>query len=378
MTEDDRTLLLDRLYAHPQLHFLFLELTRRCNLQCRHCGSSCPEERSGRYLTLQELRPTLDEVAARFSPAQLMFCITGGEPLLSPEWERICRYIRSKGFSWGMTSNGTLIDAAMVRRLRRAGMRTVAISLDGLEQTHDAFRRVPGAFASACRALRLLKESGAFRVVQAVTVVSPLNLAELEALYQLLLRLGVDSWKLAFVEPIGEARKEPSLRLSKAQMLELLEFLRTKRQSAPIELTYCCSHQLPAPYDDTVRDMPFLCGAGTMIASITCEGDITACLDIDERERVVQGNIRRDSFCEVWEHGFRMFRRNKGADSPFCRNCARLESCRGEAWHTWDFAENRPRVCLCRTRGGEDLGAMPPEAFIDRCLAQIESKDHSF
>ena len=348
----------EQLCRKPRLRFLFLELTRQCNLNCRHCGSSCPTETSRRYLRLEELRPTLDEVAASFRRSELMFCITGGEPLLCPEWEKICSYIARLGFSWGMTTNGTLIDERMVRRLSDAGMRTIGISLDGLEQTHDSFRRVPGAFQGAVRALSLLSGSGLFKAVEAVTVVTSRSLPELEEIYRLLLSLGVDSWKLTGVDPIGIARDDPSLALTPEEHLELLRFLREKRAAAPIHVTYGCAHRLPDEFDDTVRANHFLCGAGTLVASITCEGDITACLDIDERDRAVQGNIFRDSFVEVWRNRFETFRRNKALDSDFCRDCALRDDCRGDAWHTWDFAENRPRLCLYRSLG-ETKAAFP-------------------
>lgn len=342
------------LYEFPHLQYLFLELTRQCNLRCKHCGSSCPSEQSRSAMTFEQIKPTLDEVAQRFSGRHVMYCITGGEPLLCPDWERICTYITSLGFSWGMTSNGTLIDEAMVERLARAGMKTVAISLDGLEATHDAFRGRPGAFRGAAEALRLLCDSGRFRSVQAITVVTPDSLAELEALYCLLRRLGVRSWKLTGVEPIGEARAEPALQLTCAQYRALFRFVQEKRACAPIEVTYGCAHYLPAAYEEAVRKDPFLCGAGTLIAGVTCEGDITACLDIDDRAHAVQGNIGTDSFADVWERRFERFRRNKALDSRVCAGCDRRGICHGDSWHTWDFNEQRPRRCLFRMLEGSN------------------------
>ena len=72
-----------------------------------------------------------------------MLDITGGEPLLRKEFFDIMGIAHDLGFHWGMTSNATLIDDSVANDLRRSGMATISVSIDGLEATHDAFRRTP-------------------------------------------------------------------------------------------------------------------------------------------------------------------------------------------------------------------------------------------
>lgn len=228
-----------------------------------------------------EILPTIDRIAEKTDPHRTMFHVTGGEPLLNPDWEEICTYVYQKGFPWGMTSNGTLIDSKMVERLAKAGMKTISISLDGLRENHEKLRGVPGYYDRARNAIQLLVESKRFLCVQVTTVVNPENITELEEMYELCQKLKIDSWKLTGVEPIGQARRNPELLLSNDDYITLFEFIKQKRNVSPFEVTYGCSHFLPLEYDNTVRRSHFLCGAGTLIASITCEGDIVACLDID-------------------------------------------------------------------------------------------------
>lgn len=330
---------------HP-LKYLFFELTLHCNLRCAHCGSRCPEYKGGIELSSADYRHVVDRVAQSFPTNQLMFCITGGEPLLNKDWYEICSYIAQRDFSWGMTSNGTLIDEACVQRLAQAGMKTIAISLDGLKESHERLRGVPGCYEKAVNAVRLLKESALFRAVQVVTVVSKLNIEQLPMLYDLVSGLNVDSWKLTPVEPMGSAKLKQDLFLDEKDHYRLLVFIREKRHTAPFEVTYGCSHLLPEAYDTSVRKQPFLCGAGTMIASIASNGDILPCLDIDCRELVKQGNILQDDFIDVWESRFEIFRRNKANTSPMCKDCGLKSICQGDSWHSWDFEENKPRVCF--------------------------------
>ena len=130
----------DSLRMDPHLRWLFFELTSRCNLHCRHCGSNCSSE--GKSLTIEDMETTLKSVRQE----KPMICLTGGEPLLHPDFYEIAECAHSMGFSWGMTTNATLIDEETASKLRKSGMGTVSISLDGLEQAHDSLRKQKGAW----------------------------------------------------------------------------------------------------------------------------------------------------------------------------------------------------------------------------------------
>ena len=121
-----------------------------------------------------------------------------------------------------MTSNGTLIDEKCVLRLAQAGMKTIAISLDGLKATHEQLRGVPGSYDLAVNALRLLKKSEAFRTVQTVTVVSELNIRELPQLFELVSDLQIDSWKITPIEPMGDAKGRQDLFLDEKSIISFL------------------------------------------------------------------------------------------------------------------------------------------------------------
>lgn len=330
---------------------MFFELTSYCNLKCMHCGNSCP---SGKYQGMIESKyiyRTIDEIIEHRSPYEMMFCITGGEPLLREDWQEICSYIAQKGYSWGMTSNGTLIDEKMIQKLSDAGMKTISISLDGLENTHEKFRGVKGCFEKTINAIRLLAQSNLFVEVGITTVVHNENIDELEELYQLVKSLGAVSWKITEMEPIGEANNNTELFLSDKQYFSMLDFIAEKRNKQELEVTYGCSHFLPEQYEGKVRGNPFLCGAGIFIASIAANGDVLPCLDIEYRDKVRQGNITTDSFWKVWSDEFKIFRDdNHAVDSAVCGNCEMLNVCQGDSWHTWDFDNNRPKVC--RMYGG--------------------------
>ena len=122
-----------------ELSYLFIELTQRCNLHCDHCASDC----GGAYkdeLTTEQWKNFLKYVQEHFDTRSITLCVTGGEPMLRPDFYEIMKYAQRQGLKWGMTTNGTLITEEDVPKLVHSGMKTVSISVDGLEEYHDQFR----------------------------------------------------------------------------------------------------------------------------------------------------------------------------------------------------------------------------------------------
>ena len=334
----------ESLFRQPVLHNLFLELTLRCNLHCAHCGSRCGDVASNE-LSLSDYQAFLEKIKRDFGTRGLLLCITGGEPLLRKDFFDIMACARDLGFAWGMTTNATLIDRETARRLLEAGMKTVSVSIDGLPETHDCLRGVPGAYDRAMRGIEALLDVGGFAEVQVTTVVTHQSIRELDALYEIMQSLDIDSWRLTGIEPIGRALEHPEQQLTPEDHRELLHFIKNERLKG-MPLSYGCCHFLGTEFEREVRDWYFLCGAGRCVASITANGDIRACLDIERTPETLQGNILRDDFTEVWRHGFRTFRRSLAEDSDTCRACPHKRICDGGSRHSWDEARHEPRICM--------------------------------
>lgn len=332
------------LREHPRLTYLFIELTDACNMHCLHCGSNCGDHKN--FIDTELLLSALKTVAEDFIPKTVMICFTGGEPLLHPDFFNIVEKAVEYGFSWGITTNGSLIDTKIADKLKEQKLQTLTLSIDGLEASHDRFRGAKGSFRKTLRAITILKKT---RIpVQITTVVHRQNFSELESLYRFVCSTGAFSWRVINIEPIGRALQHNELSLTKQQMLQLLGFIREKRFSAqtPIDVVFGCSHYLSYEYEHEVRDQYFLCGAGLYAASILCNGDIYACLDIERREELVQGNIKTDRFSNVWFSRFQLFRTDRTQLCRQCADCDEREFCAGDSTHTWDFESNQPRFCV--------------------------------
>ena len=326
----------ERLRKTPDLVWLFFELTTVCNLQCRHCGSSC----RGNGICLEP--DMITKALEGLDPRRVCIALTGGEPMLYPQLYEICRAIKDRGFRWGMTSNATLIDRKAAERLKEVGLGSVSVSLDGMEASHDWMRRREGAWRQALAGIHALMDVGIDP--QVTTVIHPKNLSELEQMEGFLRQEGIRSWRIINVEPIGRAR-DSELLPDRDTFRTIIRFIRERRSQGDMDVTFGCSHYLGVDTERMVRDEYFLCGAGITVASIRANGDICACLDIENRPELVQGNIHTDSFMDVWKNRFRFFRQDRTQYCAKCMECPDREICGGDSTHTWDFDRNEPMLC---------------------------------
>ncbi len=324
------------------LRNLFLELTLRCNERCLHCGSRCGEV-SAEEMTPAQYHTVLEQIAQDFDVNTFTLCITGGEPLLRNDFFEIMADADNLGYLWGMTSNATLITPDVAKDLRRCGMKTISVSIDGTQETHDAFRRTPGGFKKAMDGIENLIKTGGFKHIQVTTVVTHENINQLDELYRIFNDMDIDSWRVINIDPIGRAKEYPHLLMTEEDFVRMFEFIRNKRMLGE-PVTYGCEHYLGMEYEREVRDWYFHCTAGKEIASIMSNGDITACLDIERRPEFIMGNIFKDRFKDVWENEFKIFR--NGLSCENCKACGEYEFCKGGAYHTWNFDENKPNICF--------------------------------
>ncbi len=143
-----------------------IDLTYRCNNTCRHCWLWMPanacEQRD--ELSMDEIQRIVDE--ARQMGCQA-WAISGGEPMLRPDFTDIFDYITRKAVSYSINTNGTLITPEIARLLTRSGRKMVAL-YGATAEIHDRVTRNPGSFEATMRGIAYLKEAGARFSVQII------------------------------------------------------------------------------------------------------------------------------------------------------------------------------------------------------------------
>ena len=143
-----------------------IELTYRCNNNCRHCWLRIPADapESSEELAFEEIKKIVDE-------AKKMGCrgwyISGGEPMLRPDFAEIFDYLTRNSSSCAINTNGTLITPKIAQLMKRKGGKMVAL-YGATAEVHDHITRSPGSFEATMRGFRYLKESGAVFMVQLI------------------------------------------------------------------------------------------------------------------------------------------------------------------------------------------------------------------
>ncbi len=186
----------------PPAPVVIWNLVRRCNLACLHCYSISADVNFKGELSTAEVFGVMDDLKAFRVPVLIL---SGGEPLLRPDLFEIAARAKSLGFYVGLSTNGTLIDTPLARRIAQIGFDYVGISLDGLKDTHDRFRRKAGAFDASLAGARLCRDAGV-KVGLRFTLTQD-NAADLPALIALADEERIDKFYLSHLNYAGRGNR---------------------------------------------------------------------------------------------------------------------------------------------------------------------------
>lgn len=269
---------------------LFWECTLTCNAKCKHCGSSAEKKKYDGELSTEEIKKAFKQIANDMDASKILINVTGGEPLTREDLCEVMEYATNElGFRWGMTTNGILLNDENIAKLRKANMETISISVDGIKETHDKFRGVPGSYNLIINNIKKLKKAYFVKHIQVTTVVHKENLNELYKLYDVMLDLGLDSWRLISMDPIGRANENEELLLNGKEIKQLLDFIKSKNKSKKLDIRYGCHGFLGLDYEKEVRKHYFYCRTGISVASILYNGDLFVCPNVPRIKRLIQG-----------------------------------------------------------------------------------------
>ena len=177
-------------------------LTRRCNLRCRHCYTTSADVDFPGELNHDEAMAVLEDLGAFGIPALIL---SGGEPLVRRDLFEIARRAREMGMFLALSTNGTQVHGEMADRVAEIGFDYVGISIDGIGATNDWFRGQIGAFDKAVAGVRACKERG-IKVGVRFTITTD-NAHQLPELLALCDREGVDKFYLSHLVYSGRGDK---------------------------------------------------------------------------------------------------------------------------------------------------------------------------
>ena len=323
---------------HP-LQQLFWESTLRCNVHCLHCGSDCSSSDVTPDMPAEDFLRVIDQsVTPHVDPHNVLIIISGGEPLMRADLAEVGKALKQRGYPWGMVTNGLALTEKRFKELMASGLRSMAISFDGMQDNHNWLRQHPLAFEGATRAIKLAAEYSQSPISNTqyplvwdvVTCVNQRTILQLDEMREYLWSIGVRNWRLITIDPMGRAAENPELLLTPEQHRQLLNYIRAKRKEG-LHISYSCEGFM-LDYEMEIRDHIFHCAAGVSVASILIDGSISACTSI--RGKYYQGNIYTDDFWQVWENGFADYRNRQWMkEKEPCRDCKLFRYCEGGGMH---------------------------------------------
>ena len=331
------------------LRLVFWETTAGCNLECVHCRRiDVSKQLMKDDLSTEESLRFVDRLAEFAKP---ILVLSGGEPLFRPDIFTIAKHAGERGLTVALATNGTLITEAIASKSVEAGIRRVAISIDGADEiTHDAFRRQPGSLAAALNGFRHLKKLG--MSLQINCTVTKHNVNQVDLLYDKVVALGADALHLFMLVPVGcgvqiaEANMLPAAEYervlnwmydkSKLKQLHLkatcaphyFRIMRQRAASEHIRIEASHSHGKPEGpgHHHNMSAMTKGCLAGSAICFVSHTGEVFPCGYLP----VSAGNVKKQSLREIWESA-EVFQRLRNPDEleGKCGCCEFKKVCMG-------------------------------------------------
>lgn len=355
-------------YSPGRITHAVWELTLMCNMRCLHCGSYAGSPRKDE-LSLERCLDLVDEMV---DLGLQRITLSGGEPFLRKGWDVIAERLIKKGVLVGVISNGWFVEKNLDKIKKLKDFDVIAMSLDGLRETHDTFRRTPGSYDRILRAFLQLKKIG-IRTAS-ITCVSKYNIHQLDTIHDVLQSHGVYAWQVQPIFVGGRTREYEDMVLPTRDLYRVAKFLSRKMRVSPMNVFPADGVGYYSRFEKVIRPDGWPgCQAGLCAIGIEANGNIKGCLSLypeaQEDNPFVEGNVKEKSLREIWEDP-EAFAYNRQFDPQkaegFCKTCQYLEECRcgcsAEAFSLTRTTYNNP-YCLYRevTENGvpEDENKVP-------------------
>lgn len=319
-------------------------MTRRCNLKCVHCYAKAVDVDGIDEIDTAMAKRMIADLADYGAPVMLF---SGGEPLVRKDLVELASYATERGMRAVISTNGTLITRQKAHELKQVGLSYVGISLDGLEEIHDRFRGVPGAFKKALEGIANCQVEG-LKVGLRFTI-NKRNAGEIPGIFRLLSDLDIP--RACFYHLVYSGRGSELINddLDHVQTRAVLDLIMDETKALhdagkPKEILTVDNHadgpyvwmrlqrENPERAKDVFELLQFNEGnsSGRGIACISWDGKVHA--DQFWREHVF-GNVQERPFSEIWDDaGIELLHKLKNKKEHVggrCSRCRHLAICGG-------------------------------------------------
>ncbi|MCE5199549.1 MAG: radical SAM protein [Armatimonadota bacterium] len=336
-----------------QLRLVFWETTTACNLKCIHCRACATEQRPPDELSFDQSAMLLRDIAQFAKPVVIL---SGGEPTVRDDIFDIASLGTDLGLRMVLATNATTLTSQYALKLAQSGIQRISVSIDGADNdSHDAFRGVPGAFEGAVNGIEHIKSAGIpFQVNVSVTRAS---IADLPRILDMSMSLGACAMHLFLLVPTGCGKEIADTEMISPEQYEnVLNWLYDASLTSPISLKATCAphyfrvsrqrggvktpDNAPKSHLEAVSKG---CLAGSAVCFVSARGDVYPCGYFP----LSAGNILDTPFQKIWEESELFTKlRNPSLLTGKCGGCEFKNicgGCRARAYaETGDYLSEEP------------------------------------
>ena len=310
-------------------------ITDACDQRCKHCYIFSQD--GGKKIDSMEW----DQIEETFQNC-LDFCqvydrlpyfyITGGDPILHPDFWRLLSLLKERGIPFTILGNPFHLDDEVCRRLKEAGCEKYQLSIDGMRETHDWFRK-PGSFDTTLEKIAVINRAGMRSVV--MTTVSGANIKEVPSIIDTVVEAGVNVYAFARYCPTSEDEETGMSALEYRALLDTCHKKYTAYEKSGCATYFNRKDHLWTLYEweEGLFTIPEHAEEGVIYGGCNCgnchitilpNGDVYACRRV-QNSRV--GSVYEERLADLWVGSMEAYR---GYDSfKKCSSCELLAYCRG-------------------------------------------------
>lgn len=297
-----------------------LEITARCNNNCRHCYINLPAGDTRAQKEELGTEQILD-IADQAVLLGAVWCnITGGEPLIRPDFADIYLGLKKKGLLVSVMTNATLINKSHVDLFVRYPPHDIEITVYGVTpETYEAVSRCPGSFDSFMRGLNLLLDAGIKVRLKAMAIRS--NLHEAAKIAEFSRSRTRDYYRF---DPLLHLRmdrnpdRNDEIRQERLtpQEIVVLEKSDDERTRA---LEKNCHDYIVPEFSQAEGNYLITCGAGTSSFCISPDGRLRLCESLNRHDCVY--DLKNGTVADAWLHFIPKVRDMQSVNSEFLSSC---------------------------------------------------------
>jgi radical SAM protein with 4Fe4S-binding SPASM domain len=299
---------------------VFLDFTYSCNLRCVHCFTNSGVK-SKSELSFEQKKSIINQMVRM---GCFRISLAGGEPLILDEFFPFVEYALDNNVDVSFTTNGTLIDVDIIKRLNKLKIRTITVSLDGTNKFDNDMIRGNGSFDKLINSMDLLAEHYDGKVALRMTIMKH-NFLKANEYIDLAKKLNCSKVKFNVLRLTGRARENSDLYLSPDEYVGFVKSMQIQEHEdidVILPLNPFQRHE-----HEYIKELGFGCVAGKDCMTISPCGYVRPCSQLDEK--YADGNAKTHALIDIWEKGkvFNEYRNLKGNSK--CNSCEVYDKCRG-------------------------------------------------